>query len=193
MGRSRADRELAAQRRATAWELYCQSVPQNQIAAQLGISESATSKLIRQAAAVAAEALPQSRAELAAELAERWASAEREIRAEVAHQRIHGRVATTITTLPDGGQRVEQQHTPGVDPGLLRCLSTHTDRRSRQAMGQLAPADGGSQHLENVRVFLTQPAADGAAWDALGWGAAGGKVTAEQWNNQQDALAEARA
>ena len=74
MGRSKADRELAASRRATAWELYCQSVPQNQIAAQLGISESATSKLIRQAAAVAAEALPQSREELAAELAERWAS-----------------------------------------------------------------------------------------------------------------------
>jgi hypothetical protein len=74
MGRSKGDRELAAQRRATAWELYCQSVPQNQIAAQLGISESATSKLIRQAAAVAAEALPQSREELAAELAERWAS-----------------------------------------------------------------------------------------------------------------------
>ena len=192
MGRSKGDRELAAQRRATAWELYCQSVPQNQIAAQLGISESATSKLIRQAAAVAAEALPQSRAELVAELAERWASAEREIRAEVAHQRIHGRVTTTITTLPDGGQRVEQQHTPGVDPGLLRCLSTHTDRRSRQAMGQLAPADGGSQHLENVRVFLTQPAADGAAWDALGWGA-GGKLTAEQWNARQDTLAEARA
>ena len=66
MGRSKGDRELAAQRRATAWELYCQSVPQNQIAAQLGISESATSKLIRQAAAVAAEALPQSREELAA-------------------------------------------------------------------------------------------------------------------------------
>ena len=192
MGRSKGDRELTAQRRATAWELYCQSVPQNQIAAQLGISESATSKLIRQAAAVAAEALPQSREELAAELAERWASTEREIRAEVAHQRIHGRVTTTITTLPDGGQRVEQQHTPGVDPGLLRCLSTHTDRRSRQAMGQLAPVDGGNP-IEAVRVFLTQPAASGAEWDALGWGTTGGKVTAEQWNNQQDALAGARA
>jgi DNA-binding transcriptional regulator LsrR (DeoR family) len=88
MGRSKGDRELAAQRRATAWELYCQSVPQNQIAAQLGISESATSKLIRQAAAVAAEDNPQGQGELGAELHRRWGEAERELRAEIDLQRI---------------------------------------------------------------------------------------------------------
>ena len=36
MGRSKGDRELAASRRATALGLYCQSVPQKQIAASLG-------------------------------------------------------------------------------------------------------------------------------------------------------------
>ena len=190
MGRSKADRELAAQRRAAAWELYCQSVTQCEIATRLGVSESAVSKLIKQAAVVAADALPQSREELAAELAERWASAEREIRAEVARQRIHGRVTTTITTLADGSQRVEQQHTPGVDHGLLRVLSTHTDRRSRQAMGQLAPADA-TGHQEALQVFFHQPLT-GAEWDAARWSGGPEKLSAEQWNERQDALVEAR-
>lgn len=188
MGRSKADRELAAERRARAWELYCQSVPQNQIALLLGVSESATSKLIKQAAATAADALPQTREELAAELHQRWGEAERVIREEIDRQRREGRITTTITTRADGTQVVEQQHTPGVDAGLLRCLSTHADRRARQALNQAAVADGAGSpdHLESVRVFLTQPMA-GAEFEAGRWG---GAMTAAEWNARQDALPE---
>jgi hypothetical protein len=186
MGRSKADRELAAERRAKAWELYCQSVPQNQIALLLGISESATSKLVRQAAACAVEAMPQTREELAAELHQRWGEAERVIREEIDRQRREGRITTTITTRPDGTQVVEQQHTPGVDAGLLRCLSTHADRRARQALNQTAVADGAHNPAEAIRVFLTQPMG-GAEFEAGRWG---GAMTAAEWSSQQDALPE---
>jgi len=192
MGRSKADRERAAERRARAWELYCQSVPQNQIAQLLEVSESAVSKLIKQAAAAAADALPQNREELAAELHQRWGEAERVIREEIDRQRCEGRVTTTITTRPDGTQVVEQQHTPGVDAGLLRVLSTHADRRARQALNQLAPAESDGGVSEAVRVFLTQPLT-GAEFeqhsrlgevqrlDQLP------RMTPEQWNAQQAA------
>ena len=98
--------------------------------------------------------------------------------------RIHGRVTTKVTTLADGSHVVERTHQQGVDVGLLRALSTHVDRRARQATNQAAVADG-SAHLDNVRVFLTQPAADGAAWDAMAWNKPP-KLTPEQWNAKQD-------
>lgn len=185
MGRSKADRELAVQRRGQAWELYCQSVPQCEIAERLGMSESGVSKLLAQAKASAMEAAPKSREEIAAELIGRWNEAERLIRGEIERQRREGRTTTTITTFADGTQRVEQQHTPGADPALVRALSTHVDRRARQALNQIAPADGAASQ-EAIRVFLQQPLT-GAEWDAGKWN---GRMTADEWNAQQEALPE---
>lgn len=187
MGRSKAERELAQERREAAWTLYCRSVPQYQIAEQLGVSPQRVTRMIREAAGQAAAALPQSREELAAELVRRWDEAEGVIRGQIAEQQRSGRVVTTVVVRPDGSQVVERQHTAGVDPGLVRALSTHVDRRARQALNQAAIAEGagGTSHLDAVRVFLTQPMT-GPEFSAGKWGS----MTAAEWNNQQETLPE---
>ena len=60
----------------------------------------------------------------------------------------------------------------GVDPALLRTLSTHIDRRNRQAQNQLAPDAG----IQAVQVNVVK--------DFLQQGDNAGKLTPEQWNQQ---------
>ena len=58
----------------------------------------------------------------------------------------------------------------GVDPSLLRVLSTHVDRRNRQAQNQLGP----DSSLQAVNVSVVK--------DFLGQGETTAKLSPEQWN-----------
>ena len=71
-----------------------------------------------------------------------------------------------------GRSTVKTTHEPGVDPALLRALSTHHERRARQLNNQLRP-DAGVQAVQVnvVRDFLQQ-------------GDTSGKLSADQWNQQ---------
>ena len=73
---------------------------------------------------------------------ERWNISEREMREEIQEQRRNGRVVREIIRLPNGQEQVKVTKTEGVDPALLRALSTHHDRRARQLNNQLSPDAG---------------------------------------------------
>ena len=105
---------------------------------------------------------------------ERWNLSERELRATIAEQRANGRTVTETITEPNGRVTVKTTHQGGVDPALLRALSTHHDRRARQLNNQLSP-DAGVQAVQVnvVRDFLQQ--GDSPA----------GRLTPEAWNEQQ--------
>ena len=97
---------------------------------------------------------------------------EQEIREAIDYQRKHGRITTEVVTFTDGKQQVRETHTPGVDPSLLRTLSTHTDRRNRQAQNQMAP----DQAVNAVQINVVK--------DFLGQADSAGKLSADAWNEQ---------
>ena len=96
----------------------------------------------------------------------------REMREAISQQRHQGRTVTETITEPNGRVTTKTIHQPGVDPALLRALSTHHDRRARQLNNQLSPDAG----VQAVQVNLVK--------DFLQQGDNQGKLTPEQWNQQ---------
>ena len=101
-----------------------------------------------------------------------WNLSEQELRQAFADQRANGRTVTETVTEPSGRITTKVTHQEGVDPALLRALSTHHDRRARQLNNQIGP-DAGVQAVQVnvVRDFLQQ-------------GDQQGKLRADQWNQQ---------
>ena len=158
-------------KRNRAWEMHINGAPQFAIAAELGITQGRVSQYIAQVA----KNHPVNKLSLEERMAiseERWNLSEREMRATIAEQRANGRTVTETITEPNGRVTVKTTHQAGVDPALLRALSTHHDRRARQLNNQLSP-DAGVQAVQVnvVRDFLQQ-------------GEQQGKLSAEQWNQQ---------
>ena len=165
-------RAKAAERRQKAWEMHIDGVPQFTIAAQLGLTEARVSQLIKSAAALH----PVNQLDFNERMAlseERWNLSEAQIREEIQQQRQKGRISKTVTRYPDGKEQVEITQHQGVDPALLRALSTHHDRRARQLNNQIGP-DAGVNH---VSVQLVQ--------DFMGQADSAGKLSADAWNEQQ--------
>ena len=77
-----------------------------------------------------------------------------------------------VIRFPDGKEQVKVTKEEGVDPGLLRTLSTHIDRRNRQAQNQMSPDAG----IQAVQVNVVK--------DFIQQGDTHGKLSAEQWNQQ---------
>ena len=65
-------------------------------------------------------------------------------------------------------------HVKGVDPALLRALSTHHDRRAPSAQ---QPAQPQTQGITQVNVSMVK--------EFLQQGDGGGKLTAAEWNDSQ--------
>ena len=174
MTASLKQREVASQRRQRAWELFTNGADQWLIAQDLGITEARVSQYIKQAAA-SNPVVKLSYDERSALAEAKWNQGEAEIREEIALQRKHGRVTKETITFPDGSVQVKLTTQPGVDPALLRNLSTHTDRRNRQAQNQLAPdTNVQAVNVNLVKDFLSQGDAPAA------------RLTPEQWNETVD-------
>ena len=159
------------QKRNRAWEMHINGVKQWDIAAELGCTQARVSQLIKKAA----KDHPINKLSLDERMAiseERWNLSEREMRAAIADQRANGRTVTETITEPSGRITTKVTHQEGVDPALLRALSTHHDRRARQLNNQIGP-DAGVQAVQVnvVRDFLQQ-------------GDQQGKLSADQWNQQ---------
>ena len=73
-----------------------------------------------------------------------------------------------------GRTTVKTTHQQGVDPALLRALSTHHDRRARQLNNQISP----DTSVQAVNVNLVK--------DFLSQGDQQGKLSAQQWNETVD-------
>jgi len=141
------------------------------IAAELGCTQGRVSQLIKEAAK-ANPIVSLSYEERAALAEAKWNQVEHEIRDQIQDQRRNGRVVREVITYPDGKQQLKETIEPGVDPALLRTLSTHIDRRNRQAQNQLSPDAGLQQvNVNVVREFLNQ-------------GDNAGKLSPEAWNQQ---------
>ena len=158
-------------KRNRAWEMHINGAPQFAIAAELGITQGRVSHYIKEAA----KAHPINKLSMEERMAiseERWNLSEREMREAISQQRHQGRTVTETITEPNGRVTTKTIHQPGVDPALLRALSTHHDRRARQLNNQLSP-DAGVQAVQVnvVRDFLQQ-------------GDNQGKLSPEQWNQQ---------
>ena len=92
------------------------------------------------------------------------------MREEIEEQRRKGRVTREVTRFSDGSEQVKITKTEGIDPALLRALSTHIDRRNRQAQNQMAPDVTTNQvNVAVVRDFLSQ-------------GETKGSLSAASWN-----------
>ena len=151
--------------------MHINGVTQWDIARELGVTQARVSQFIQQAA----RNHPVNKLSLDERMAiseERWNISEREMREEIQEQRRSGRVVREVIRLPNGSEQVKITKTEGVDPALLRALSTHHDRRARQLNNQLSP-DAGVQAVQVnvVRDFLQQ-------------GDTAGKLSPEQWNQQ---------
>ena len=159
-------------KRNRAWELHINGATQWDIARELGCTQARVSQYIKQAA----KNHPINKLSLDERMAvseERWNISEREMREAISQQRHQGRTITETVTEPNGRITTKTIHQPGVDPALLRALSTHHDRRARQLNNQLSP-DNTVQavNVNVVRDFLQQ--GDTTA----------GKLSPEQWNQQ---------
>ena len=150
--------------------MHINGVSQFAIASELGITQARVSQLIKKTA----QEHPVNKLSLDERMAvseERWNLSEQELRQAIADQRANGRTVTETVTEPSGRitTKVNQE---GVDPALLRALSTHNDRRARQLNSQIGP-DAGVQAVQVnvVRDFLQQ-------------GDQQGKLSADQWNQQ---------
>ena len=176
MTASAKQRSQAAIKRQRAWELHVKGVSQFKIADELGVTEARVSQYIKQAAAQHPVTALDLNERIALSEA-RWQTSEDEIRGEIVRQQKEGQIWREVTRHPDGTETVTIRKTYGVDPALLRALSTHHDRRARQLNNQLSP----DQNVQAVNVsivkdFLQQ--ADGA----------GARLTPEQWNEQQGSI-----
>ena len=158
-------------KRNRAWELHINGAPQFAIAEELGITQARVSQFIKQAA----KNHPINKLSLDERMAiseERWNRSEQEIREEIQEQRRNGRIVREVIRLPNGLEQVKVTKTEGVDPALLRALSTHHDRRARQLNNQLSPDAG----VQAVQVNVVK--------DFIQQGDTSGKLTPEQWNQQ---------
>ena len=163
--------KAAEAKRKRAWEMHLAGSTQWDIAAELGCSQPRVSQYIKQAAAQN-PIVALSYEERAALAEAKWNQVEHEIRDEIHEQRSKGRIVREVIRFPDGKEQVKITKEEGVDPALLRTLSTHIDRRNRQAQNQLSPDAGVSAVQVNVvRDFLNQ-------------GEKTAKLSAEQWNEQ---------
>ena len=168
--------ELARQKKTDeksnrAWELYIGGAKQWDIAAELDCTQARVSQLIKRAA----KNHPVNRLSLEERMAvaeERWNLSEQEMREEIQEQRRNGRIVREVTRLPSGHEQVKVTKTEGVDPALLRALSTHHDRRARQLNNQLSPDAG----IQAVQVNVVK--------DFIQQGDNQGKLSADQWNQQ---------
>ena len=158
-------------KRQRAWELHINGSDQWAIAKELGCTQGRVCQLIKEAAK-ANPIVSLSYEERAALSEAKWNQVEHEIRDQIQEQRRNGRVVREVITYPDGKQQLKETVEPGVDPALLRTLSTHIDRRNRQAQNQLAPDAG----IQAVQVNVVK--------DFLQQGDNAGKLTPEQWNQQ---------
>ena len=151
--------------------MHINGVTQWDIARELGVTQERVSQFIQQAA----RGHPVNKLSLDERMAiseERWNLSEREIREAISQQRLNGRTVTETITEPSGRVTTKVTHQPGVDPALLRALSTHHDRRARQLNNQLSPDAG----VQAVQVNVVK--------DFLQQGDNAGKLTPEQWNQQ---------
>ena len=158
------------QKRERAWELHLKGLNQFQIGAELGVTQSRVCQLVKEAAAQ--HPVVQMTVEERIALSEaRWQQSEEEIKNEICRQLMEGREVKEVLTLPDGSVQTKVTHTKGVDPALLRALSTHHDSRARQLNNQISPEAGVSQvNVAVVQDFLKQ--GDGAK-----------QITAADWNS----------
>ena len=158
-------------KRKRAWEMHINGATQWDIAAELGVTQGRVSQLIKEAAK-ANPIVSLSFEERAALSEAKWNQVEHEIREEIQEQRINGRIVREVIRFPDGKEHVKITKAEGVDPSLLRTLSTHVDRRNRQAQNQLSPDAG----VQAVQVNVVK--------DFIQQGETSGKLTPEQWNQQ---------
>ena len=171
MAPSIAQRKEAEIKRNRAWQLHLNGAPQFAIAAELEITQARVSQFIKQSA----KAHPINQLTLEERMAvseERWNLSEQEIREEIQEQRLSGRIVREVIRLPNGQEQVKVTKTEGVDPSLLRALSTHHDRRARQLNNQMAPDTA----VQAVQVNVVR--------DFLQQGDTAGKLSPEQWNEQ---------
>ena len=154
-----------------AWELYIAGAKQWDIATELGCTQARVSQMIKKTA----KHHPINQLSLEERMAvseERWNLSEQQMREEIHQQRGSGRTVTEVIRLPNGQEQKKVTKTEGVDPALLRALSTHHDRRARQLNNQMSPESSMQAVQVNVvRDFLTQ-------------GDTAGKLSPEQWNQQ---------
>ena len=171
MGRPPGELSATNAKRKKAWEMYINGATQWDIARELGCSQPRVSQLIKDCA----KAHPINSLSVEERLGvseARWNLSEQEMRSEIETQRINGRVVREVIRLPDGRQQTKVTKIDGVDPALLRCLSTHHDRRARQMHNQVSPdASVQAVQVNVVRDFLSQ-------------GEQAGKLSPEQWNDQ---------
>ena len=158
-------------KRQRAWELHINGADQWSIASELGVTQGRVCQLIKEAAKN--NPIVQLSYEERAALSEaKWNQVEHEIREEIQEQRRNGRIVREVIRFPDGKEQVKVTKEEGVDPGLLRTLSTHIDRRNRQAQNQMSPDAG----IQAVQVNVVK--------DFIQQGDTHGKLSAEQWNQQ---------
>ncbi len=171
MPASRSTKLQTEERRKRAWMMHINGSTQWDIADELGCTQARVCQLIKDAAKN--NPIVQLSYEERAALSEaKWNQVEGQIRESIEEQRINGRVAREVIRLPNGSQQTKTTKIEGVDPGLLRTLSTHIDRRNRQAQNQMAPdASVQAVQVNVVRDFLSQ-------------GEQAGKLSPEQWNDQ---------
>ena len=158
-------------KRKRAWEMHINGATQWDIAEEIGVSQGRVCQLIKEAAK-ANPIVSLSYEERAALSEAKWNQVEHQIREEINEQRLNGRIVREVIRYPDGKEQVKVTKEEGVDPALLRTLSTHIDRRNRQAQNQLAPDTG----IQAVQVNVVK--------DFLQQGDNAGKLTPEQWNQQ---------
>ena len=158
-------------KREKAWLMHINGVSQFAIATELGVTQARVSQLIKKTA----QDHPINQLSLEERMAvseERWNLSEQKMRETIADQRVNGRTVTETITEPSGRITTKVTHHQGVDPALLRALSTHHDRRARQLNNQLSPDAG----VQAVQVNVVK--------DFIQQGDTSGKLTPEQWNQQ---------
>ncbi len=169
MPASRSTKLQTEERRKRAWMMHINGYTQWDIAAELGCTQARVCQLIKDAAKN--NPVVQLSYEERAALSEaKWNQVEGEIRESIEEQRMNGRVVREVIHFPDGKQQVKETREPGVDPALLRTLSTHIDRRNRQAQNQMAPDSA----VQAVQVNVVK--------DFLQQGDTAGKLSPEEWN-----------
>lgn len=157
-----------------AWNLHLAGVPQFQIATEMGITAGRVCQLIKEAAALH----PVCKLSLEERIAlseARWQQSEQELIDQIAEQRVKGRTVVETITFTDGSQQQKVTQTRGVDPALLRALSTHHDRRARQLCNQMAP----DANVQAVNVQIAK--------DFINQANTAGQLSAADWNSKDDA------
>lgn len=159
-------------KRERAWELHLKGLNQFKIAEEIGVSQSRVCQLVQEAARQHPVAQMSTEEKIALSEA-RWQMSEDSIKEEIARQLLDGRETIEVLKLPDGSIQQRVTRTKGVDPALLRALSTHHDRRARQLNNQLSPEAG----VTNVNVSMVK--------EFLQQGNSGAKLSASEWNAKE--------